>query len=186
MKRLSYIAAILVSFLGLSSCLKDNPYMDVSNTEPVIEFGQSAANGIFNQVNGYYGAFYFVGDTLSGPVSSYDTAVALILATPQTINDTVQVTVSVDSTQIAAWNSAVGDTLTLMPASMYSLPQTTITILPQHRVGTIPMTIPLSTYPTHHAWGLPLAIVNAVDVNNPSNLIVVSGNSGKFMWIFAR
>jgi hypothetical protein len=185
MKRLTFLAAAMMFVLGFSSCLKDTPYMDVSNTQPIIEFGQSAANGVYNQVNGYSGAIYFEGDTVNGPVSTYDTGIALILASPQPLNDTIQVTLSIDPTQIAAWNSAAGDTLTLMPDSVYSMPQMTINILPQHRVASIPVTIPVATFDNGpHAWGLPLTIVNAVDLNNPNTLIIVSGNSGKFMWIF--
>jgi hypothetical protein len=167
--------------------LKDKPYLDVSNTQPVIEFGQSLANGITNQADaGYIGAFYFEGDTAAAPVPTYDTAIALILASPQVLNDSIAVTIALDPTQIAPWNAAEGDTLTMIPDSLFSMPMMTIGISPQHRIGNIPVTIPLSKFPTSNAYGLPIKIVNAVDVTNSNNLIVVSSNSGKFMWIFER
>jgi len=188
MKRSRYLILLLVPALalGFSSCLKDKPYLDVSNTEPVIEFGQSVANGIVNQNVNYAGAFYFAGDTAASPVPSYDTAIALILASPQVLNDSIAVTIALDSTQIAAWNAAEGDTLTMIPSNLYTLPQTVIGISPQHRIGNIAVQIPLASYPASNAYGLPIKIVNAVDVSNPNQLIVVSSNSGKFMWIFER
>ena len=188
MKRSSYII-LLVSALavGFSSCLKDKPYLDASNTQPVIEFGQSVANGITNQVySSYAGAFYFVGDTAAAPVPAYDTAIALILASPQVLGDSVSVTIALDPTQLATWNAAEGDTLTMIPDSLFTISSLTIGISPEHRIGNIGVQIPLSKYPVHHAYGLPIQIVSAVDVKNSSNSIVVSGNSGKFMWIFER
>ena len=187
MKRTTLIILASVLVLGLSSCLKDKPFLDVSNTQPVIEFGQSLANGITNQGDPHYiGAFYFLGDTAAAPVPTYDTAIALILASPQVLNDSIAVTIALDSTQIAPWNTAEGDTLTMIPDSLYSMPLTTVGISPQHRIGNIPVTIPLSKFPVSNAYALPIKIVNAVDVTNPNTLVVVSGNSGKFMWIFER
>jgi hypothetical protein len=182
------ILFIILGFCGVSffpSCLKDQPYLDVSNTQPIIEFGQSAANGIYGP-NGYYGAFAFQGDTAGGPVTTYDTAVALILASPQVLNDSIQVTLAIDPTQLAAFNTAEGDSVTQLPANLYSLPQTVIGISPGFRIGSIPVTINLSAFPAKHRYGLPISIVSAKDLRNPNNQIVVSGNSGKFMWLFLR
>jgi len=181
---------ILFVFLGLgvigfSSCLKDKPYLDVSDTTPIIEFGQSAANGVYGP-NGYFGAFPFAGDTAGGPVATYDTAIALVLASPQVLNDTVRVTVAIDTTQLSAFNSSQGDSITLLPSNLYSLPQTLIGIAPGYRIGAIPVTINLSAFPAHHQYGLPIKILSATDVENPNNQIVISGNSGTFMWLFQR
>jgi hypothetical protein len=169
----------------LTSCLKDSPYMTVSNTQPIIEFGQSAANGVYGP-NGYYGAFAFAGDTAGGPVSTYDTAVALLLASPQVLSDSVVVTVGIDTTQLSTFNSAQGTNITLLPSNLFSMPQTSITIAAGHRVGSIPVTINLSAFPAAHQYGLPIAILSAVDMQKSGGQIIVSGNSGKFMWLFQR
>lgn len=182
-----YLLFFLLSLgvVGLSSCLKDTPYMNVSNTEPIIEFGQSAANGIYGP-KGYYGAFPFAGDTAGGPVATYDTAVALVLASPQVLSDSVVVTIAIDTSQLSAFNNAEGTQVTMLPGNLFTLPQTAISIPPGYRVGSIPVTINLSAFPATHQYGLPITIVNAVNNRNPGDLIMVSGNSGKFMWLFMR
>src|SRR5580693_537219 len=121
MRRILFITLGFFSVNLLSSCLKDQPYMTVSNTQPIIEFGQSAANGVFGP-NGYFGAFPFAGDTAAAPVATYDTAVALVLASPQVLNDSVHVTIAIDSTQLAPFNSSQGDSITMLPSNLYSIP----------------------------------------------------------------
>jgi Domain of unknown function (DUF1735) len=185
MKRSRYLIILLVTAisLGFGSCLKDKAFLDVSNTSPVIEFGQSIAQGITNDSTGYEGAFYFAGDSLNAPVATYDTAIALVLASPQVLNDSISVTLAVDPTQIPGWN-AQPDTATLIPDSLYSLPQLTVGISPQHRVGNFPVNIFLSKFIPVHDYALPLKIVSATDVTHPNTSIIVSGNSGTFMWLF--
>jgi hypothetical protein len=186
--RMKLILFIVLGACAVSlfpSCLKDQPYLNVSDTEPIVEFGQSAANGIFGP-NGYFGAYTFQGDTAGGPVITYDTAVALVLASPQVLSDSIQVTIAIDTTQLSAFNAAEGDSITLLPANLYSLPQTVIGISPGYRIGNIPVTIDMPAFPAAHQYGLPISIVSAVDLKNPGTQIVVSGNSGKFMWLFQR
>ena len=184
MRYILFVFLVLAVF-GFSSCLKDKPYLDVSNTTPIIEFGQSVANGVYG-FNGYFGAFPFAGDTANAPVPAYDTAVALVLASPQVLNDTVHVTIAIDTTQLSAFNSSQGESITLLPSNLYSLPNTLIGIAPGYRVGIIPVTVNLSAFPAHHQYGLPIKIVSVTDVENPNNQIIVSGNSGTFMWLFQR
>ena len=182
MKRSRYLILLLATALGLGfgSCLKDKPFLDVSGTAPVIEFGQSVANGIVNDSTGYKGAFFFEGDPT---VPAFDTAIALILASPQVLNDSISVTIALDPTQFAGWN-AQGDTVTMIPDSVYSMSQLTVGISPQHRIGNIPVHISLAKFPATYAWGLPIKIVSAADVTHPNTTIVVSANAGTFMWIF--
>jgi hypothetical protein len=176
-----------LSSLVLSSCLKDTAFLDVSNTTPIMQFGLSVATG-------NPGPFVFAGDSTAYVVPTYDTAIALVLASPQVLNDSVVVTIAIDPTQITAFNTANDDTtnMTLIPNtngtgdSLYSMPQMTITIPPGYRVGSIPVNIYLKAFPAAHLYGLPLTIVSAVDKENPNNQIIVSGNAGTFMWIFAR
>ena len=160
----------------LSACLKDTPYIDVSNSQPIIEFGLSPANGQF-------GPFNFKGDTLGGPSINYDTAVALVVASPQVLNSMVTTTVKFDQSQIDAYNSANGTSYTALPDSLYSL-TTTATVAPGYRVGRVAVTINMTKFPAHHTYALPLAIVSASTSGGQS--LVVSGNSGTFMWLFNR
>ena len=199
MKKILTISIGLI-FTGIfSSCLKDSTYMDVSNTEPIIEFGQSAANGIYGP-NGYYGAFIYnptnfsvdtnivANDTtIYNVIQANDTAVALILASPQVLNDTVVATLKIDTTQITAFNTANGTAYTSLPTNLYNIPSLVDTILPGHRVGSVSVNIlPFPQSLIHYNYALPLALVNAVDINNAKNEIIVSGNSGTFMWLFTQ
>lgn len=171
------IIPCLLIVVCLSACLKDTPYIDVSNSQPIIEFGLSPANGAF-------GPFMFKGDTLGGPVLDYDTAVAVVVASPQVLNTTVTTTVKFDSSQIDAYNSANDSTFVALPDSLYKL-TTTATVAPGYRVGRVAVTLLVSKFPAHHKYALPLAIVSASQSGGGTNL-VVSGNSATFMWLFDR
>lgn len=199
MKKILLIASGLI-FTGIfSSCLKDSTYMDVSNTQPIIEFGQSAANGIFGP-NGYYGAFiynpenYSVDTSIVGTdtiiynvIQANDTAVALILASPQVLSDTVVATLSIDTALITAFNTANGTSYISLPSSQYNIPSLVDTILPGHRIGSVAVNIlPFPKSLIHYNYAIPLQLVNAVDINNPQNEIIVSGNSGSFVWLMTQ
>ena len=188
MRLLFFITIGVLSTSLLSSCLKDTPYLSLGNTTPILEFGQSAANNVYGY-GGYYGAFAFAGDTAGPAVTDYDTAIALVLASPQVLNDTIAVTIAIDQTQIAPYNTAEDTNYTLIPQlngadSLYSLPLTVIKIAPGYRIGNIPVTIHLENFPNPHHFALPITITKVVDEENPSNTIIISGNSGQFMWLF--
>lgn len=169
----------LSSLVLLSSCLKDTPYMDVANTAPVIQFGLSIANG-------QSGPFQFAGDTAAYAVNSYDTAVAIDLASPQVLNDTIDVGVQIDTAQISAYNAANDSSFTMMPSSYYTLTDTLVQILPGHRVGAFSVTFNINAMPGTHNYAFPLLITSAVDRQNPANQIIISGNANQFMWLFWR
>ncbi|GGB15835.1 hypothetical protein GCM10011511_44600 [Puia dinghuensis] len=160
----------------MSSCLKDTPYIDVSNSQPIIEFGLSPANGVT-------GPFAYVPDSVGGPSANIDTAVAVVVASPQVLSSTVTVTVKVDTSQISAYNTANGTSFTVLPSNLYTL-KTTATVNPGYRVGRLDVVLNMSQFPAHHSYALPLAIVSA-STNTGQNLIV-SGNSATYMWLFSR
>src|ERR1700683_1626609 len=98
--KLKFLIPTVVFFSILfSSCLKDTPFMDVSNTAPIIEFGQSPAQGLQGPfVYGFdtYGAYgppntFITSDT----TSLTDTAIALVLASPQAEPYTLQTVVGI-------------------------------------------------------------------------------------------
>ncbi|HTR27842.1 MAG TPA: DUF1735 domain-containing protein [Puia sp.] len=170
------IIPCLLAGIMLSGCLKDTPYIDVSNSQPIIEFGLSPANGQF-------GPFAFAGDTIGAPASDIDTAVAVVVASPQVLNSTVTATIQVDPTQVQSFNSANGTSFTVLPDSLFAL-TTSATVQPGYRVGRVAVTLNFSKFPLHHQYALPLAIVSA-SAGGGQNLIV-SGNSATFMWLFDR
>src|SRR5579872_6761787 len=167
MKTIYVMIAVFLTGVCLSGCLKDTPYLDVSHSQPIIEFGLSPANGQF-------GPFPYAGDTLGGPNIDVDTAVAVVVASPQVLNSTVTTTIKVDPGQVDAYNTANGTSFEVLPDSLFTL-STTATVSPGYRVGRVAVTLNLSKFPVHHQYGLPLAIVSA-STGGGENL-VVSGNS---------
>ena len=159
--------ALFLMFLT-SSCLKDTPYLDVSNTSPIIEFGQSPAQGVT-------GPFVYAGDT----TVRADTAIALVLASPQTESDTLQTIVVVDPSQVAAFNNADGSNYSPIPDSLFTISDT-VNILPGYRVGAIAVTL---KFPGLHQYALPLKISGSYFLHS-NTPVIVSGNSGTFMWLF--
>ena len=125
----------------------------------------------------------FAGDTLGGPSVDYDTAVAVVVASPQVLNSSVTTTVKIDTSQISAYNMANDSSFTALPDSLYQL-TTSATVQPEFRVGRVAVNIFLSKFPAHHKYALPLAIVSA-STSGGQNLLV-SGNSSTFMWLFDR
>jgi Domain of unknown function (DUF1735) len=182
--KLTFLISIGVLFCSaLASCLKDTPFMDVSNTAPIIEFGQSPAQGLQGPfVYGYdtYGVYgppntFVASDTLT----LTDTAIALVLASPQVEASTLQTVVGIDTAQISAFNTANSTNFTLLPDSLYTLSDT-VNISAGYRVGRIPVVL---KFPGLHNYALPIKIVNSYFMNNKTG-VVISGNSGTFMWLF--
>jgi len=76
-------------------------------------------------------------------------------------------------------NAANSTSYTLLPSNLYSLKTTTVTIGAGYRVGSIPVTLNFPLFPATHTYALPLTITQA-------DGLVISGNSGTFMWLFKR
>jgi hypothetical protein len=164
-----FILCLFAGVFALGGCLKSTPYLDVSNTQPIIEFGVSPANGDF-------GPFPLAGDTVGSPVV-VDTAVGLVIASPQPLNQAYSITVRIDTTQISAYNSANGTSYTLLPDSLYSMPDSVITIQAGHIIGRLPVNVNFPIFPQTQSYALPLTIVNGGG-------LLISGNASQFMWLF--
>ncbi len=135
------------------------------NTAPIIEFGQSPAQGVA-------GPFVYAGDT----TTMADTAVALVLASPQVESDTLQTLVSVvHPTQVSSYNTNNGTNFSVLPDSLFTISDT-VNILPGYRVGSIKITL---KFPGLHNYALPLKISASYFLNN-NQPVIVSGNSGTF------
>jgi len=175
MKPIKLIICGVLTAVVFSSCLKSTPYMDVSNTQPIIEFGWSPANG-------HYGPFQY-DSTGSSLETDVDTAVGLVIAAPKPLNKDVTITVGIDMSQIAAFQGSV-DTVnfSLLPSSMYTI-DSTVTIKAGHTLGRIPVILKLSQLPLMTGYALPLKITG-------SDGLLVSGSteasSAQFMWWFYR
>lgn len=171
--------------VGFSACLKDTPYADYSQTQPIIEFGLSAASGNSSDNTSIYGNYYaYAGDTANyaGP-AVMDTAVAIVVASPQVLSSDVTATVKVDASQIAPFNNYLGSTYEVLPDSLYQL-TTTGTVTAGYRIGRIPIVLNMGKFSSSHHYALPLVITGATTKTGQN--LVVSGNSSLFIWTFDR
>jgi hypothetical protein len=172
-----FLSCIILTVVVFGGCLKSTPYMDVSNTQPIIEFGISPANG-YNEP--------MVFDTSSLQTDA-DTAVGLLIASPQVLTKAYTFQVAIDTSQINAYNATFGDpnVYTLMPKNLYVMPDTvSVTIPAGYRIGRIPITLKLSQLPVLTPYALPLKIIDGGG-------LLISGaafpyNTGQFMWMFYR
>ena len=202
--------------LLFSSCLKDTPFMDVSNTQPVIEFGLSAASG------NAYGAFQFIGDTINSTVSTYDTAIALVVASPQVLSSSVTATVAIDTTQISPFNAGASSVyvpglqnelsndgngggppvyvqfLSYNQSDSTTALSTNFTTLPSNLYN---MTTTITIAPGYRVGRIPVNLslsslpthhsyvlpLKIVDAKTANgDTLIVSPNSNTFMWYFQR
>jgi hypothetical protein len=179
MKLKALLIPCILSIAVFSSCLKSTPYLDVSNTQPIIEFGISPANG-------WYGPFQY-DSTGSSLETDVDTAVGLVIASPQVLSKSYTITVGIDTSQINAFNASGADntnlTFTMLPSSMYTMTKAVITIPAGYRIGRIPISLKLSQLPLMTAYALPLRIIDG-------DGLLISGSSDAssavFMWWFYR
>src|SRR5438309_8608729 len=155
MHKIKFSLIILAVYICLSACLKDKAFMDVSGTQPVIEF----ANGTGGQSDlGNFG--------IDPTVDRLDTAIALNIASPQVLDYPVTVTLKVDPTMLTKYNGVSGNTqLAMLPDSAFKFTTTTVTIPAGHRIARIPLTLfPTKIDPTK-SYGLPISIVSATGPN---------------------
>jgi len=172
MKRKMLFFSSIVLVVLFSSCLKDKPFLTVDNTTPLVEFALTPVNGV-------QGPFAYAGDTL-GSVNT-DTAIALFISSPQVLNKSVNITIRVDTSQISAFNATQTSTYSLLPSNLYTLTDTVITIPAGYRVGRIPVSLKLASFPTPHNYVLPLTIVDGGGLQ-----INTSNGSNDFMWTFTQ
>ena len=180
----SRIFAIAILAILLNSCLKGNNYMNVGNTTPVVEFQLSAASD-----NTYPIAYTPASDSAGIDTAVNDTAIFVVIASPQAVNDTEKIIVKLDTSQISAYNAANGTSFSLIPNSLLAFYGNnlytgtgldTLVILPGQRYASIPINIniPAILNQPYYNYALPLAIVSAGNLD-------ISTTSGIFMWTFS-
>ncbi len=168
-RSLFVIALFISSCIG---CVKDTPFLDVSSTQPIIEFS-FGTNGESDLGN--FG--------VSPSMTVLDTAIAVNIASPQVLDYAVTVTIKVDSSFIAKYNSVSGNTqLALLPDSAYNYTTTSVTIPAGHRIARIPLKLYPSKIDLGTSYGLPIAIVSATGSSGQS--LLLSGNAGVAFYAF--
>lgn len=170
MNKLKYCVLLGVAALGLSSCLKDNSFLNVANTQPIIEFPIVSPTV----------ASYSWG-SLSG--NEVDTAIAVDIASPQVLNYAVTVTLSWDTALISAYNTANPQyPIKPLPDSCYSIASPiTVTIPAGYRIGRIPLKLYPARINSTVSYGMPFRIT-AVTGKGPS--LLISPNAGSLLYTF--
>ena len=171
--KIKYCALLGVLALGVSSCLKDKPFLDVSNTQAIAEFSIVSPTV----------ATYSWG-ALNPDTAEIDTAIAVDIASPQTLNYDVTITVSWDPTLITAYNSGSQYPLTALPDSDFSVASSiTVKIPAGYRVGRIPVKLYPSKINPTVSYAMPFTIT-AVTTSNGGAVPLISGNAKSLMYAF--
>jgi Domain of unknown function (DUF1735) len=172
MYKLKISLLLLTLAACLSACLKDNAYMDVSNTQPIIEFSYGSDG------SGDIGNF-----GVDATMTQLDTAIAVNIASPQVLDYPVTVTLKIDPNLLNKYNAVGGNTqLVMLPDSTFKFTTTTVTIPAGHRLGRIPITLYPSKINPGKSYGLPIAIQDAKGPNGQT--LLVSSNSGVAFFAF--
>lgn len=169
----TYSVILAVLSVGLGSCLKDSPYMDVSNTQPIIEFGlgPSTAPLYLSYPQPY---------TVAVGTAATDTTVALVVASPSPlgVGHPVTITVKFDTGVLNAYNAANGTSLIPLPTSLFTLVDTA-TIATNHVIGRIKVHFNFPAFDFTKSYAFPLSISNG-------DGLIISGNNSTFIWTFSR
>lgn len=164
-KYLKYIVVpMALIMLSASSCLKKDDLPDLSKVDPVIEFPLGGPGLLKNVLSALS----------SGPV---DTAIALNIASPDPLKQDVTVTIAADPSVVATYNAAHGTTFEALPANLFKIESTNITIKAGFRIGRIKVRINFNQFDLSKRYILALSITNAPG-------LIISGNYGKFLWEF--
>jgi hypothetical protein len=170
MKKLLIITVSILA-VGLTGCLKDQYAVDLYATgNPLLEF-EYPQGGAGVDIGS--GLEYFAGAALTYPSSDVtDTAFFIVnLASTNTLNKDISVTLSIDNSALQANFSNDSIPYETMPDSLYTLLSTTGTIKAGTRQDTFYIVFYPSKINTTHNYGLPITMTDAQG-------IPISGNFG--------
>lgn len=167
MKRIFVFILAAGIMMAFTSCLKNDQFLDVANTQPLIEFP-------------YASSFNTTANTLSDttPVVHLDTAIALNLASPQVINKQFKVVVKLDTAALTQYNASVGTSYEMLPAALLGIASDTVTIDANHRIGRFGLSLSLDKADyVNHEYAVAFTIVDAPG-------LTISENAKSFIWVF--
>jgi hypothetical protein len=170
MNKLKYGILLGMIALGFSSCLKDNQFQDLSNTQPIIEFAQ-----------GSDGTSALSWGSQTGTI---DTAIAFDIASPQVLTYDVTVTIKYDQSLITKWNAAnPTNTVQALPDSIGTFPATATFKIPAgYRVGRIPVKLDFDKLNPTVSYCMPFSLVSATGPSGQN--LLVSTNAGALLYNF--
>jgi Domain of unknown function (DUF1735) len=104
-----------------------------------------------------------------------DYTIEVNLASPNPASKPIPVTLAIDTAAFNEMNDSLGDIYTLIPASMYTVPNWTVTIATGQHLASLHIEVNSSMLNSSIMYILPLKIINASG-------ITISGNFGDGFW----
>jgi hypothetical protein len=192
--KFSYLLTCISLLSGLESCVKDRNDLatDFSTLQPMLEIRDNIS-GIGNDAgiaNFGKATLNFGNDTTDSHVQSF----YVNLASVNTLNHDITVTVGVDQAALDAYNSnpSNGTKFEMMPDSIYTLQQTQVTIPAGQRVALVSIQLTPSKIDPTKSYMLPVSITDAGGINISGNFGTIYyhliGNpiAGSYTWDFTR
>jgi hypothetical protein len=157
----NYLFLIVIVFVA-GSCVKTaKDYTNFSDIKPIAELFTGGP-----AVNLAYIA------TQSGTT---DYTIEVNLASPDSAWQALPVTLAVDTADFNEMNDSLSDIYTLLPSSMYTVADWTVTIAKGQHLGSLHVEVNSSMLDSNHMYVLPLRIVSAPG-------LTISGNFGNGYW----
>jgi hypothetical protein len=178
MKKIILICSIAVT-VALTGCLKDDPNVDLSNVGTVVELP-------------YSGLSNFGGDALNLKTDTVQLTFTLNIASPYPPDHDIQVTVGVDPSLTAAFNSSHTDQYQNFPADAYVFADETVTIEKGTRLDSFTVTFYKQFLDPTISYMLPITIKDAsgetISGNFATHYYHFIGNpiAGDYLWDFKR
>jgi hypothetical protein len=147
MKRIITIFSLIIS-IAFTGCLKDNPNVDFSNIGAVVELPYSGLGDFGSD------ALNFTSDTITLDFT-------INVASPYPPDHDITVTVGVDPSLTAAFNSSHADQYEDFPSDAYVFPDQTITIEKGTRLDTFSVTFYKPALDPAKSYMLPITIKDA-------------------------
>lgn len=152
MKNIKYIRKFtlcLVTVTLLSSCLKDDSYVDFAGSGALVDLPAVAYNGVFNQI------------TITASNAPVAYPVLVNISVPHALSTPVNVTLKLDADALTSYNTRNNKTYVLMPASAYTITNFTATVPANQTSGSITVNFNSAALPPGNNFVLPLTIASA-------------------------
>jgi hypothetical protein len=162
---------LLVSVVGLTSCLKDDVNMDPDETPNVIEIFQEIPMPTTSP-SGSVHPLYTVSFNV---VPSVDYAVHVNYSGPDNAPEDIQVTLAVDPQAMTDYNDDQDAHFELMPANVYDVDTWTVTIPAGQKMATLNFQFFTDQFDLSKSYALPLKIVSVSSGT-------ISGNYGTVLF----
>lgn len=152
MKNKKYIRAVILAIFtmtALSSCLKDERYVDFKNVDATIDLPAVAFKGAFQAI------------TIKAAATPVAYPVLVNVSVPTALSTPVNVTLKLDPDALTAYNTKNATTYVIMPASAYTITNYTATVPANQTSASVTVNFNTAALPAGNNYVLPLTIASA-------------------------